>query len=256
MQSNMSKSPTAPSGGEVESASAEAAPAAPATSARLSETLAGLFPDGVVAAELEGAAAVAGLTPEERAGIAHCAPARIQQFAAGRACAHRALRQFGIEGFSLLAGADRRPVWPPGIVGSLTHTEDYAAAVVGRADGLLGLGVDCEGAERVMGHLWRRIATPLELERLNALDAGDASRCAALLFAAKEAFYKCQFPLTTEWLGFGDVRVELEGWGDPAGELRLLPQRSLLLEKQCPAPWRGRFLFRGARVIVGVALTA
>jgi len=248
--------------------------------ATLSGTLTGLFPPGVVVAELAGSAAPEELTARERDCIAHCAPARIRQFAAGRACAHRALQELGIDEFSLLAGTDRQPVWPTGIVGSLTHTDEYAAAVVGRDHALLGLGLDCEGADRVKSHLWRRIATPPELEWLNALEPGPAGRAASLLFAAKEAFYKCQFPLTTEWLGFADVCIELDaarlawtaaatagrgqgpgeglgaaaGAGEGAGDLRVVPRRPLSLESHCPPPWHGRFLFDGGRVVVGMTM--
>ena len=260
--------------------------AADAARARLTLSVATLFPPGVVVAELAGSAAPGELTARERDCIAHCAPARIRQFAAGRACAHRALQQLGIDEFSLLVGTDRQPVWPTGIVGSLTHTDDYAAAAVGRDDALLGLGLDCEGADRVKSHLWKRIATPPELEWLNALEPGPAGRAASLLFAAKEAFYKCQFPLTTEWLGFEDVSIELDAvgvdWsggeaggqevgrgvdrgvgqagseagasGVATGELRVLPRRPLSIQAHCPTPWRGRFLFEGGRVVVGVSL--
>ena len=65
--------------------------------------------------------------------------------------------------------------------------------------------------------LWRRIATPSELAWLRA-QADQGERWATLLFSAKEAFYKAQYPSSSTFLGFqaaafrpaGDGRFELE----------------------------------------------
>ena len=35
---------------------------------------------------------------------------------------------------------------------------------------------------------------------------------AALIFSAKEAFYKAQYELTTQWLDFNDVTLDLAGY--------------------------------------------
>src|ERR1043166_9477590 len=111
---------------------------------RISVELAALFPPGVIAAGLTGAVGREQLTPTELKFIAHCADKRIQDFAAGRSCAHRALREFGIVDYSLLSGTQREPLWPPSVVGSITHTTGYAAAVVARQGDLRSLGIDCE----------------------------------------------------------------------------------------------------------------
>ena len=52
--------------------------------------------------------------------------------------------------------------------------------------------------------------TPTEQAFLKTLDAGQAGLIATLFFSAKEAFYKCQYPLTQRFLGFQDVEVEFE----------------------------------------------
>src|SRR4051812_26708965 len=103
-----------------------------------------LFPAGVVAADLSGPVSNSVLTAAELQSIAHCAQKRIRDFAAGRDCAHRALEELGIAGFSILSGSTREPLWPQSIVGSITHTEGYAAAVVARAQQVRSVGIDCE----------------------------------------------------------------------------------------------------------------
>jgi enterobactin synthetase component D / holo-[acyl-carrier protein] synthase len=230
--------------------------------AKLSGELAALFPAGVVAAELTEPAPRTVLTAAEFQFIAHCAEKRIDDFTRGRACAQRALRELGIEGFSLLAGKDREPLWPDSIVGSITHTGGYAAAVVARGVDIRGIGLDCELIASVDEDLWSRICTPAEQARLAQLPSAERGRQAALIFAAKEAFYKCQFPLTREWVGFEDVVIEPAEWlahigparigPASAGSLRILPQKTLPLEASQVAALVSRFQFRDPWVIAGV----
>ena len=221
--------------------------------AKLSAELSSLFPPGVCAAELIAEqASHTLLTPAELQFIAHCAEKRIQDFTRGRACAHRVLRELGIQDFPLLAGAKREPIWPDSIIGSITHTHGYAGAVVARQSQLRGIGIDCEVIESVDEELWSRICTPAEQDRLARLQPAERGRQAALMFAAKEAFYKCQFPITHEWVGFEDVIIEPVEWPASAGSLRIIPQKRLPLEAGVVAALIGRFQFRDGWVITGV----
>jgi len=221
--------------------------------ARLSAELAGLLPAGVIAAELIGPAPRSVLTAAELQFIAHCAPKRIQDFAGGRACAHRALDELGLPGVSVLAGPRREPVWPAGIIGSITHTQGYAAAAVARQGELRSVGIDCEVMDSVDEDLWTRICTPAEVQRLAQLPRDERGRQAALIFAAKEAFYKCQFPLTREWVGFEDVAIEPLQWPAPAGRLQIVPCKPLPLDAAVVAGLVSRFMFRPPWVMAAVA---
>jgi enterobactin synthetase component D / holo-[acyl-carrier protein] synthase len=216
--------------------------------AQLSSELGALFPAGVVAVELTTAAPRAALTATELTFISHCAQKRIDDFTRGRACAHRGLRELGLEEVSLLAGDKREPLWPAGIIGSITHTSGFAAAVVGRRSSIEALGIDCEVVDSVGADLWERICTPGEQERLRRLPEAEAKRSAALIFAAKEAFYKCQFPLSREWVGFEEVNIEESG----QGTFRIVPQVDLPVTADWVAALVGRYQFRGPWVVTGV----
>jgi 4'-phosphopantetheinyl transferase EntD len=223
--------------------------------AELSAELRALFPPGVIATELLGKAPRSLLTPAELNFIAHCAEKRIHDFTAGRACAHRALRALGIVDFSLLSGQKREPLWPQSIVGSITHTNGYAAAVVARRRDVRSLGIDCEVVDSVDEHLWSRICTASELQRLHALPPPERPRQAALIFAAKEAFYKCQFPLSCAWVGFEDVDIVPVDWPATSGSFRVVPQKPLPVEDSFVAGLFCRFQFRGAWILAAVAAT-
>jgi len=97
---------------------------------------------------------------------------------------------------------------------------------------LRSVGLDCEVIDSVDEELWSRICIPAEIERLAQLPPGERGRQAALIFAAKEALYKCQFPLTRQWVGFEDVLIEPLDWRAAAGSLRIVPQKKLPLEAE------------------------
>jgi 4'-phosphopantetheinyl transferase EntD len=164
----------------------------------------GLFPQGVAGAELDRLEDAEPLLPAERASLAGAGPRRLREFAAGRHCAREALAELGEPRVALPRRADRQPEWPLGIVGSVSHSWDYCAAVVARRATCAGLGFDVEVWGRVRSELWPRIATPSEQSWLRS--AGDAGeRFATVLFSAKEAFYKAQYPQSRRSLGFHSI---------------------------------------------------
>jgi 4'-phosphopantetheinyl transferase EntD len=113
---------------------------------------------------------------------------RRREFALGRACARAALAGLGHGEAVIAKGDEGAPVWPAGIVGSITHTKGYAAAVAGESRRFAGVGIDAERKGGVTPQLWPRLFTPTEQEALRARP--DPSLAATLFFSAKEASYK------------------------------------------------------------------
>jgi 4'-phosphopantetheinyl transferase EntD len=221
----------------------------------LSAELAALFPGGVLAACLTGEAPLELLSAQELSCVSHCASERIERFAAGRLCARLTLEALGLAGFPLLTARDRQPVWPAGVTGSITHTAGYAAAVVGRRGALRSLGIDSEVAAQVHRELWPGITAPSELARLRALPEAAACRQAAVLFAAKEAFYKSQFPLTGERLAFADVVIDsVADSSGSSGSFEVLPQRPLAVGCAVRGVLAGRYRLHGPFVTAGLGL--
>ena len=222
-----------------------------ATNVMPSALLAGLFPTSVVAFEARGAVAPETLHPQEAEYVTRATPKRVREFAAGRACARAALAQLQIEGFPLHVGPDREPQWPGGVSGSITHTADYCGVVVARNTHLTALGVDAETRAAVRPALWRQICTAEEQAWLRQIGEAQALEMATLIFSAKEAFFKCQFPATRQWLNFSDVSVSVE-----ANAFWVHPRARLRLESLLPAPWRGRFALQDELVVTGICIAA
>src|SRR4051812_37106994 len=101
-----------------------------------------VLPEGVESADDAGPPRPAPLFLAEEAGVANAVPARRAEYAAVRSCARAALERLGLGAVAVPAGADRAPVWPTGVVGSMTHCESYRAAAVAPAAAWVGLGID------------------------------------------------------------------------------------------------------------------
>lgn len=207
---------------------------------------------------MRGAGDVDLLLPAEAAHLGRSVPKRAQEFAAGRLCARRALREFGIADFALEVGMDRQPVWPAHLVGSITHTADFCAAVVAEKTGVTAIGIDVEAAAAVTENLWPRLFLGAEIEWLESLTMPQRLSAAALLFSAKEAFYKCQYSLVRQPLSFHDVLVGLpdRGAGASAGTFLIEPQRNIALLEHASLPLQGRYLFLASTVATGIAIVA
>ena len=204
----------------------------------------------MASAVAEGDDGEAQLLPEEAAQISRAVESRRLEFATGRACARRALQALGFEAATILRGGHREPLWPPGVVGSITHCAGYRAAAAAMKSTLLALGIDAELHERLPTGVLQRVSLPEERDWLSRAPAGLCWD--RILFSAKESIYKAWFPLTQRSLGFGDASISFEPVAntfrariratmsaEPAGELSTLS---------------GRFLVRRGLVLTAVAL--
>jgi 4'-phosphopantetheinyl transferase EntD len=165
------------------------------------------------------------------------------------------MAELDIHDFALRVGQDRQPLWPDSLVGSLTHTVGLCVAVVALKTSLAAVGVDSEVVGSVAADIWPTICVPAELAWLDSLPAAERAAAATLIFSAKEAFYKCQYPVTAEWLNFDDLRVELLDWGAPAGTIRIHANRSLSIGERAALPILGQYVFHEEFVTAGVALS-
>jgi 4'-phosphopantetheinyl transferase EntD len=163
------------------------------------------------------------LLAEEQPLVAGASTARRAEFATGRHCARLALASLSpaLGRMPVLADARGAPVWPAGVVGSITHCPGWTGAAAARSSsgvpvlgrGVRSLGLDAEpvaplppGVLEVVASAEERVA----LERLAGL-GGERPDIPwdTLLFAAKEATYKAWYPLAGTVVGHDAVQVEL-----------------------------------------------
>ena len=145
--------------------------------------------------------------PDEWEEIASAAPNRQEEFVAGRLLARVLSDQLGLPPAPLRRAEDRAPVWPSDRTGSLSHCDTLCVAAVGKRSAIQAVGVDVEAIGRVEEKLWPTLFTEKEADYFSSLAPDTVALETTLFFSAKECFYKCQYPLTQDWVGFQDVQI-------------------------------------------------
>ncbi len=149
---------------------------------------------------------------EEKISASFGSSKRRVEFSLGRYCAHRALSKFELESVPILRNAEtREPCWPKSVRGSITHSEGFAAAAVGFAKDVSGIGIDLESLSRVVDfNIRRHVCVDKEREFLESLPTEQANRYLRIIFSAKESIFKCFFPISQTYLYFQDAEIIID----------------------------------------------
>ncbi|KOV85410.1 4'-phosphopantetheinyl transferase [Nocardia sp. NRRL S-836] len=208
-----------------------------------------LLPPPVAAVERFDDEQPVDLFPEEEALVANAVAKRRAEFGTARWCAREAMTRLGVTPAPVLPGPKREPLWPEGVVGSLTHCLGYRAAALAHSTDFQTIGIDAEPHAAAPDGVLEAIAVPAELARMAGLRTADPKICwDRLLFSAKETTYKAWFPVTRRWLGFEDADITL----DPDGTFH----SRILLPDSPIADFRGRWLVQGDVLVTSIAVPA
>ena len=142
--------------------------------------------------------------------VARSVHKRQAEFYFGRLVARKALRELdGVEA-EVGVGSSREPVWPAGIVGSISHTHALAAAAVMPAGECKGVGIDIEHVvgEDTSVALKATVVSHEELAYLGTL-VGELSlnELLTIVFSAKESFFKSAFSEVGRYFDFSAARA-------------------------------------------------
>ncbi|WP_433575760.1 4'-phosphopantetheinyl transferase Npt [Nocardia brasiliensis] len=167
-----------------------------------------ILPAGVASAELLKYPADLTAYPAEEHLIAKAVEKRRRDFIGARHCARLALAELGEPPVAIGKGERGAPIWPRGIVGSLTHCDGYRAAALGHKLRFRSIGIDAEPHAELPEGVLDSVSLPPEREWLRATDS--PLHLDRLIFCAKEATFKAWWPLTLRWLGFEDAHITFE----------------------------------------------
>ena len=197
-------------------------------------TMRELLPAPIAVLECDVAASLGPLFAAEFALVGNAVASRALQFTAGRTLARRVLASLGAAQSPLAADADGVPTWPRGFIGCITHGAGRVAAAATTDDAVQALGIDMESIARFHEALEPQFLSDEEI-RMHLAHTTPCERQAraAVLFCAKEAWFKCRFPVTRRRFGFHDAAVEVD-WSN--GEFVVIPSGAALPH----APVRGR----------------
>lgn len=149
------------------------------------------------------------LTEQESQQASDMTPPRRQEFAAGRALSRRAA--------SLLLGRPVKdsvpmgdagePIWPSELRGSISHTATHVAVILARAERYRAVGIDLDDGRQIGAAAAADLMTEEEVQVVQSLGwATGVEDARNIVFSAKEALFKYQYPLTgDDQLDFDDV---------------------------------------------------
>ena len=132
-------------------------------------------------------------------------PKRQAEYLAGRWCVKQLYHQQALD-LPLPAYREQGPPgWPDGWCGSISHSQDRAAAVLAPTSQVRSLGLDLEFriADDTAARIRSSILHPQEETQLQA----DWVDTLTLIFSFKESLYKALNPLLNRFIGFQEVAV-------------------------------------------------
>jgi enterobactin synthetase component D len=172
--------------------------------------------------------------------LAHAVTRRNAEYLAGRRAALRALADAGVRGAELGVGPMRGPQWPRGYIGSITHADNMAVAVVVQDHVLRGVGLDLEpiASDDGVSAIMQVALSPDEIHALGALATHVGMPAAVTAaFSAKESFYKATAATVGRVFEFTALRITSASFGSSCIEAvvsealapSLVPGRRFLL---------------------------
>lgn len=130
------------------------------------------------------------------------------EFLAGRLCAREAARRLERPLHVVRRGPNGEPIWPAGLVGSISHSNRIACAAVTHASIHRAIGIDIEP-----------ICSAEDAEQLGPLIFASGERGAlgswaegeedlfTLSFSLKEAIYKSIYPMVRRFVDYHEIRL-------------------------------------------------
>lgn len=152
---------------------------------------------------------------EELPVIKTAAQLRRNTFSSGRSCARAVMLEAGLPISALPRCNDGSVQWPEGLLGSLSHTNDWAVAAVAVSAmcEAKSIGIDLERIKPLDDGVIKLIATPSEREELTSSSSPVWHSMA--LFSIKESLYKCLARDFGQFIDFQDVQINDLAGGRP-----------------------------------------
>ena len=133
---------------------------------------------------------------------------RQAEYLAGRYCAKNALRAINADVPIISSGKHREPLWPVGVVGSISHSSDTAVACVSKSPRILGIGIDLEKTidSETCNKIERMILTDRDRKNMSHLIM-PKEKYFSLVFSLKESFFKAAFNQVGEYFDFDAISI-------------------------------------------------
>ena len=154
---------------------------------------------------------------------------RRQEFFAGRVCAALAYKKITTKDLTeLAANEDRSPRWPAGIVGSISHNENYVVAELSAK--FSGLGIDLATLGSVSQNLHSSVCNSDDITKVSEITDADLL---TFIFSFKESLFKAIYPQVKIFFDFQSASVVNIDFAKKTFQISLSEKiATLLLEKR------------------------
>jgi enterobactin synthetase component D len=141
--------------------------------------------------------------------IAKSVPKRQAEYFFGRLAAKFSMSRLLVTPTEVKIGDLRQPVWPSGLIGSISHTNSIAASLVLRKEYYKFVGIDVEyiGALDESTALSARVINKREHAYLMTFNKLSMKSLLTIVFSAKESFFKGAFRSVGRYFDFSSVTV-------------------------------------------------
>ncbi len=159
---------------------------------------------------------ISAIPAEEQRYIEKAGPIRKNEFSTARVLSRKALSILGVNAGALVPDEDRCPKWPPGIVGSISHSGNKCVVAVARRKDLTGIGIDIEHTGiSVDRDLMRYFCTTNEISEIGQFRRNGRSDTEVVkaIFSMKESVYKCIYPIIRRPISLKDIEINFVGYG-------------------------------------------
>ena len=136
---------------------------------------------------------------------------RKAEFLAGRVCAQKCLLDLNFTNTVIEVGKNRAPIWPHGIVGSITHTSNTAVSVAALFRNYEAIGIDLE--EIISSKIAEEINYQILGKEENQIFSNNThiveySRFLTLVFSAKESIFKALHATVKNYFDFKHFQLK------------------------------------------------
>ena len=144
--------------------------------------------------------------------LIHAVPSRRAEYLAGRVCALATLRKLGITGYQVPSNPDHCPIWPFGVHGSISHSENIAIAAA-TSNQIDGIGIDIQPISKLVSayELHTIIFTGTDWS-LRPGDNNCDETLPLVVLSIKESFFKAAYQLVRCFFDFSSVEILSINW--------------------------------------------
>lgn len=128
---------------------------------------------------------------------------RKEEYLKSRELAHALFSEIGISDFKLLNDDKRAPIWPSGIVGSISHSSGFAIVAISKEHKSIGIDLEKVMSDERYEKLKDQFLTEEEI-KINQIDF---NLFGTIVFSAKESLFKLIYPLCREYFGFHSAKI-------------------------------------------------